>query len=321
MITSPLTPLREEANPDGGDAGGGIAVASGSPPVNPPADSPSDPSSPPAPTEGTGDFNFTLTGPEGDFPEGWLDHVGNEWDGVRSTIARYPSALKLSKAYQHAQQKITELTGDGIVHIPGADATDGQRAEFRAAIGVPETADAYDIPKPENMPEGVEWNAGALEPLKAWAHEHNLTGDQLKAAVDFQIQLKGAEVAQMAELQQQQAQQWDDQLRTTWGPKFEENSKLALQAAATFGFDPEHPSFKDPAVQQFAVNAAKAVLPTKLVEAETISGSMGPEAQARDIVFNESNPLHAAFHGKKGPEAKNEAKAKYQALMKQAFPE
>lgn len=81
----------------------------------------------------------------------WRDLVAGEDKKFRSALDRFTDPGAFGKSYQEAQKAISD---GGRVRIPGADATDEDKAAYAKARGIPETPDKYDIKvKP---PEGMQ---------------------------------------------------------------------------------------------------------------------------------------------------------------------
>lgn len=53
--------------------------------------------------------------------------------------------------------ELLKADGDAL-KIPGEDATDEDKNAFAQKLGRPETAEGYEIGKPDDLPEGVEYN-------------------------------------------------------------------------------------------------------------------------------------------------------------------
>lgn len=81
----------------------------------------------------------------------------------------------LAKAYKDTKSALGKAQG-----IPGADATPEQKAEFYKALGVPETAEAYGLVKPEGLPEkmGEFYEKEMLGAFAKTAKDLNLTPEQ-----------------------------------------------------------------------------------------------------------------------------------------------
>jgi len=255
---------------------------------------------------------------DGTFVEGWPDLLkGDSYAETRATAANYkdlPSLLKgLKDSKSAAMQRL-----DGMVKLPGAEASPEDIAAYRTAIGVPETVDGYQFDA-TGLPEGNEIDAEIFGEFAALAHSQNLTPAQVNEITKFQVGLEGRMAAENAQMEEASLAEQKQVLETAWGAKFQENFMLAQRAAKTFGLEPDNPVFKNAdAVMAFAKVAA-SLSEDRLVSGEQISNRLSPEHQADDIMSNSANPLNAAYHSPDHPQHK-EAVAQFTALMKKAFP-
>lgn len=70
---------------------------------------------------------------------------------------------------------------------PGDDATPEQKAaywaDFRKITGAPEKVEDYGLKAPENLPEGVEWNAELATKAASIAHKYGVPPEALNELV------------------------------------------------------------------------------------------------------------------------------------------
>lgn len=128
---------------------------------------------------------------------------------------------------------------EGMVKMPGKDATPEQWAEFYKAIGAPESADAYQLPVPEGdtgefAKTAAEWfkEAGILpKQAEALATKWNEYQAQFMAE-----QTKAVEAAETARLQALDTKNKAEAeaLKTEWGQAHEANAELAKRAVRQF---------------------------------------------------------------------------------------
>jgi hypothetical protein len=134
---------------------------------------------------------------------------------------------------------LLKAEGNALV-IPGEDATDEDRNAFYSKMGVPETPDAYEIGKPADMSEGMEYS----EELEAWykgfAHQNHLSADQAKSMFDGYNQMMGE--AYKAELVAEKAaiEKAENTLKDAWpGDAYAENKEIAHRGFKRFSGDSE----------------------------------------------------------------------------------
>lgn len=241
--------------PDGGDAGGseGGAPPAAAPPAapappaaSPPAAAPPAAAAPAAPAPPAA--SPPAAAPAAASPPaaaGADDSAKANWrDDWRETMAkgdakvlarlqRYASPEAVSDAMLAAQNRIS--SGD-LKPVLKKDSTPEQIAEWRAANGVPETADKYDL--------GVKVTDGAKALLDVYlpiAHAANMTPDQVKASLGFIAQMNKAENEQRATRDVELEESGEEALRAEWGGEYKRNVTFIhnlLDGAAT-------PEFKD----------------------------------------------------------------------------
>jgi hypothetical protein len=119
--------------------------------------------------------------------------------------------------------------------MPGKDATPEQWSEFYAAIGRPETPEAYELPVPEG--DTGEF-AKEMAPI---LHKHGITADQAKGlAADWNAMMaKQSEAMAAADAAHAQAMNTKNtaeaqSLKNEWGPAHTENMELARRAIRQF---------------------------------------------------------------------------------------
>lgn len=125
---------------------------------------------------------------------------------------------------------------DSVIDKP----SEGQSvAEWRrqnaAALGLPDAADAYEIKRPDGLPESIAWDGDLEARFRTVAHERGLSQDDVAALTGLyadQVQtlmtnadaeVERANAAMMAELQK------------SWGAETESRIAQAQQAAQVIG--------------------------------------------------------------------------------------
>ena len=162
-------------------------------------------------------FASSLTG------EGFADFAKEQgWNSADDAV----------KAYQDQRAGL-----EGMIKVPGEDASDEDRAAFAKALGVPDTEDGYQFSLPEKMPENVQYDENLAASFKAKAKEIGLTLAQAQALHDFQMEAVGTQANAFLEGQKQaeaektaKAEASHDALVKAWGKEGSEsyNKNLAL---------------------------------------------------------------------------------------------
>ena len=90
----------------------------------------------------------------------------------------------------------------GYSKLPGEDGTPEEWTAYRAATGIPETAEKYALAF-DNLPEGVTIEEEVLKGYQEAAYSANLNQAQAEAMVNFDIQRRGEEAKAEAEAKQE----------------------------------------------------------------------------------------------------------------------
>lgn len=88
---------------------------------------------------------------------------------------------------------------EGLLKVPGAEATPEEVAAYHKALGVPDTPDGYEIKPPEKMPDGVAFDEAQATAFKSVAKEIGLTPAQVAKLSAWQIEQVGAGAAKSRE--------------------------------------------------------------------------------------------------------------------------
>lgn len=100
------------------------------------------------------------------------------------------------------------------------------------------TPDSYTFDAPEEMPEGVVLDEGALERYSEAAKEVGLTQDQFQKLVEFSLQQTHESVIQANEAWEGRVNSWREAARTDpefGGTNYDANVRVALKAVEQFG--------------------------------------------------------------------------------------
>ncbi|MEN3940685.1 hypothetical protein WJU23_05270 [Prosthecobacter sp. SYSU 5D2] len=243
--------------------------------------------------------------PDGSFAEGWHQKAfGADYNGPLASAKTFGDVNKMLTDSMTAARQKTE----GMVKLPGENATPEDWQAYHKAIGVPDDPTEYGIKAPEKLPDGVAWDDKAGAAFAAKAKELGLTKTQAAKLAEFQMELTGGSVAEMranaakvmeAEKAEMSKRFGADIDKTVAAAKSLETAKGVpdtLKAQIKEGaFDPQSPNFWGvDALEAFAW-AAKATGEDK--------GGGGPGgtvvamdlAAAKDIMTNKDNPLNAKY--------------------------
>lgn len=166
------------------------------------------------------------------------------WAGGDEKVARdLERFTKPEDVYKSWKEATRALHDSGKVKLPGADATDDDRAAFRKLTGIPDDFKAYDI-KPE-LPDGFKFSELDEKILGDVRQRWHQSGGVLalpevqKAVIEEYARMNEEVLAQgMAQAKEQYAatQQW---LRENWGAEKDRNLGFAQGALARYDADGE----------------------------------------------------------------------------------
>jgi hypothetical protein len=157
----------------------------------------------------------------------WRKEWAGEDEKVLKRLSRYASPQGIVKALIAAQDKIQEKTNGGP--LPEG-ATDAQKAEWRKANGIPDKADAYQLPKVD----GYDWSDGDKEVATdffASAHEANMSQAQAEKVFGWYAQRMAAIQADQFEKDTTARTTLEDDLRAEYGPEYRQNIKMLSRFA------------------------------------------------------------------------------------------
>lgn len=234
--------------------------------------------------------------------DGSLNHAN--YDRLPEHLSQYRPTFekyKTMEALLGGMANMSKMVGKKVVNEPlGADATDDQKAErsemLRKLNGVPEKADGYGVEYPSDFPEEMRDNE-RLGSYLDLLHQHNAPPALVKALVDADMQeaLKSRDAG--AQAKEQSLGDAEKSLKGEWGADYAKNLEQAVRGANTLGLDLSNPMFAVPEAVKAMAQVAGMVSEDKLVSGNTDGNFGGTDREkALDILNNEANPLHAAYH-------------------------
>lgn len=169
----------------------------------------------------------TLSSPEDKAPAGaetpdeadWRvdDAAGDE--RVLRELKRYKSRANVARALVETKARVS--AGIAPPKLP-ENATEEQVAEYRKAIGIPETPDGYGVKWRDDFKPTPEQNA-MLEAWVAHAHAKNMQPGDVNEAVEFVQQWHDRQTQEYTNQLRRQIVQVDNELASEYGPDYERN--------------------------------------------------------------------------------------------------
>jgi len=249
---------------------------------------------------------------DGTFTPDWTGRLPEDMRGESESLKKYGNVTDLARGMINAQR----LIGKKGVILPTEKSTPEEIAEYRKAVGVPDTADGYGV-KPETLPDGVEWSDDLAKPFLAIAHKHNVSKAALKELVTAHAQMEGMRTQTAVQMAQAEAQQKFEtgikELQQSWGREFDTNRQKVAQLAAYAGIPVDSPGFSDPNMAKLIYRLSKDFSEDRLVAIgkQTTTGSAAQAA--KDIMTNPDNPDYKKYHG-----GDKDTQARVRAYLEQA---
>ena len=220
---------------------------------------------------------------------------------LRATGGNYKTLPELTKALREAKQALSGKV-EGMVKVPGENATEAEKLAFAKALGVPASATDYKIAKPDgelgNFFNEKEANEFAIE-----AHKLGLTPAQANGLLAWRLNVaKSMDDAERADGQKYLAER-EDTLKKAWGNHYDQEMVNAQRMLATM----DHTLGKEdlqflPAKLVIALASMTHKLsPDTLVTQAAVHNRMSPRDVSNDIISNKNNPDHEAYHNSTHP--------------------
>lgn len=242
-----------------------------------PAPSPA-PSPSPSPVPAPADDKIET---KGFWPETWRENIAKEDAKLQKILGRYASPDDVAKALVAAQDKIR--SGE-LMPVLAKDAKPEEVAEYRKAMGIPETPDKYVL-------KDVKIDAAEkpfVDKLMEAAHASNQTPAQVAATVNTWHAIREAALEEQGKKDEATAKASEDALRAEWGTDFRRNLNI---------------------VHGLLDGSGDAKLKANLLEGRLADGTpVGSSPQALKMLLGvalKDNPAGIVVPGSSGDPAKN----------------
>jgi hypothetical protein len=162
-------------------------------------------------------------------PTTWRDGIAEDLR-THPSLADFKDIGSLAKSYIETKAMVGKRT-DGLVKIPGEQATAEEVAAWRKAIGVPDKPDGYTV----RLPEGVSVHEETLNAFRQKAHELGITPKQAEALVQFDIERYQSSQRRSHETSAAAKTEAEKALRSEWGPQFDTRLALTQRFVEQYG--------------------------------------------------------------------------------------
>ena len=124
-----------------------------------------------------------LAGGAGDAQVSWFDDIHADYRGEKSLekFSRDADGLNnIVKSYLSLEKKM-----GNAINLPGENATEQDVLDFRKKLGIPDTADKYEVKYREH--DAIKITEDADKEWKSFAHKIGLTPKQVQELTDFEF--------------------------------------------------------------------------------------------------------------------------------------
>lgn len=243
---------------------------------------------PPAADTGFSVPDAPLMAADGSFAPDWYKRF-DELEPYGSTLAKFRRPEALAKSYAHLER----LKG-----YP--DTADSRRmADFRAAVGLPDSAEQFSLTRPADTPDEL-WNPALVQSMAQVAYEYGVPPKAMEAMCNHYAAEGRRFMQEMRQQQEAEIRRADAQLQELWGTHYEDNLRTVNAFLHTMGKRAgvdsaelmQHPALRaNPEFAQLMLEAA-----TLIQEAPLRTGSPADGKQeAYRIAHDPAHPLHEAY--------------------------
>lgn len=154
--------------------------------------------------------------------------------GNHSVLKKYQSIEDLAKGTINA----SSLVGKKAEEFWKSEDPDVV-ATRRSIMGIPDSADGYELSKPASMPDEIGFDDVQLNSYKTLAHEIGLTTEQASKLLEWDADRAQSKIGEVADNYKATVEKAETELRGDWGNKFDYNIGKIKQATDFLGLTEE----------------------------------------------------------------------------------
>lgn len=113
----------------------------------------------------------------------------------RSSLEQYETPEALFHALGHNKSLVGAKALSRLAPDAPQEAKDQQAKVLREVLGVPDKPEGYGLKKPDNLPDGVQWDDAVVGKYAAVMHKHNLSPEAVKELVALNLEVEGGRAA------------------------------------------------------------------------------------------------------------------------------
>lgn len=180
----------------------------------------------------------------GNFTESFKENLGEFAGEAHADSKAFDSISNvgtLVKAYADTKSAYGKKL-ENMIRKPAENATTEEKSEYRKTLanemGAPESVDGYELPRPENLPEGINFSDETEAVFKELFFEEGVSVDTARRLSDklYEVQLKAFQ--DRVDAEQREFQAACVELDKDWsGDAAIENNRIAFKALMQFADD------------------------------------------------------------------------------------
>lgn len=232
----------------------------------------------------------------------WQESLPAEFDDRKGLLGEFDSFDSITKALK---DNMTAARAKGWVKPLDEKSTPEDIASYRKHMGIPDAP--YELPKPEQLPEGVVWQDERMKEFGAWARENNLLPKQVEKiaakhmeylAQDFAAHRK-AEAERMAQNLADEKRVLQLTFGGTLGTVVQKAARVAIMPEYGIppeAVDPNSPRFLGVTLLKVLSDLADAKGESRIPSAAAVVNfHHDPIREMTAIQTDPSHPMHADF--------------------------
>lgn len=247
-------------------------------------------------------------GDDGKFKDGWTNLLPDTHKQYAASVSRYPSLPDIVAGYANAEKKISEKFPAPPLPGDAPEKVEAYTAKVRELLGSPDKPEGYELKKPDNMPEGIEWDEAEAGKLAAIAHKHGLTKGAVQDILNMSLEREQGRLTKAKEGLEGYVKGQEKALRDKWGDKYDANIQSAVKAANALQVD-----ITDPDVGSNAKVLEILSKASLLMQQDKMLGG-GDGTMKTNVEQIAEIRKGDAYQGKLGPDAQAAAAKRIQML-------
>ena len=240
---------------------------------------------------------------------GWKSSLSTDLQGS-PLIGKFEDTPEGLNAAFTSHNNLETLLGHEKVPIPkGPDDSEGWD-RFSRAMGIPDTADGYELPKAE-LPESMQGVTIDKAKFAEVVHANKLTPQQAQGLWDAYNKINIATYQQAQANFEKQMTETVNALKSEWGEAFDTNVELGQAVINKFGADQADVDYltatlgKDPRGIKFLAKIGGQFAENKIGDFSVKRFSMSPE-EAQNEIENITKDLNGPYYNMEGKHTQKE---------------